>query len=180
MGRVREHIEAGCTVLDVGANIGNHTVFFTKICKVGEIHAFEPQAAARHIFRRQVFLNDISNVILHPIALGNVRHTASMTAFRNNNLGATEFKADDVGTYRIDRLDNLNIERIGFIKIDIEGSQIEFLMGAENTIKRDLPKIFIELRKDRGEFEPSDAILTGWGYKGVQLDGMNYIYSATR
>ncbi len=58
-------------ILDVGANIGNHTVFFGKILQA-DVHSFEPQEAVRGLLRQNIAANDLECCCeVHPFALGN-------------------------------------------------------------------------------------------------------------
>jgi len=63
----------------------------------------------------------------------------------------------------INELDDLNLERLDFIKIDVEGMEIEVLKGAEKTIKRNYPQMLIEIIKS--DKDKICEILYNLGYK---------------
>ncbi len=139
-------------VLDVGANIGNHTLFFAGVFK--QVVAFEPNPAVFTILQANVQLNQTSNVTLVPKGLGN--KAATLPFYRNiaNNLGAGGFvntKAEAaLGTLEVQpgdaALSGLKIagSAITAIKLDVEGFELEALQGLDATLAHH-PLIMMEL-----------------------------------
>lgn len=64
------------------------------------------------------------------------------------------------------RLDDLELTDLRFVKMDIEGHELAALRGAEETIRRDLPVIAVELETRHHNVEPVCDLLRGWGYRG--------------
>ncbi|WP_344453862.1 FkbM family methyltransferase [Actinocorallia aurantiaca] len=70
------------------------------------------------------------------------------------------------------RIDDLSLSDVRFMKFDIEGHELAALLGAERTIRRDLPVLLLELEARHQPIEPVITLLSGWGYRGeVLLDG---------
>ena len=74
-------------------------------------------------------------------------------------------------------LDSLQLPRLHFMKIDVEGSHVPLLRGARQTIERCRPRIWIELRPDTEEYETGAALLAEYGYREREkLSRSNYIF----
>jgi FkbM family methyltransferase len=142
--------------LDVGAHIGNHTLWFAVVCGL-TVHAFEPIEVKR--LRLNVARNGIRKVKVHPFALGAQEGWATAVGKGELAIGA--------GTLPVRMLDNLKLVGVGLIKIDVEGMEPEVLAGGEKTIRRDRPAIFAEARKPE-DHEAIAALLIPWGYRMVE------------
>ncbi|UZT06959.1 FkbM family methyltransferase [Clostridium sp. LQ25] len=158
-------------IVDIGANIGNHTVFFANICKAKKVYSFEPQENVFKILKKNVEINKFNkNVKLFNMGIGEKKEYANLEIVNNDNLGMTKLKKGSNGTIEINRLDDviLNIEndKIDMIKIDVEGMGLEALKGAERIIKRDKPMIYIEAETD-DEFNELNRYLLKFKYKPI-------------
>lgn len=168
---MRAYIAPGEVVIDAGANVGAHTLALSKIVgPSGHVHAFEPDLIsmrmllenvhdqfAAYVVKRSPDRELASrNVTLHRAALGSVDHHITLAWENGNNPEVMSRVADDGDTPCI-RLDRLKLERVDFIKADIEGMEYEMLCGAEETIARCRPLLYIE---DDKEWQ-TDALL-GW------------------
>lgn len=143
----------GLVYCDIGANIGNHTLYFAKECNAKKIYAFEPVADTFSILERNIEINKIKDkVVLYNRALGDGASShAKIMSFNPANIGGTTIgeTLDDSGNIKMMRLDDLQIkEKIGFIKIDTEGFELKVLKGCKELIKRDQPIIYVEVKLD--------------------------------
>lgn len=130
---IEQRITENSIVIDVGANIGNHTIFFGGICN-STVHAIEPQKDVFEILRKNVELNQLNNnVSLYNFAMGSSKTKAQISLFDPNNLGATEFKINDSGEVDVRTLDHLFLElkKVDLIKIDVEGMEMDVLQGGK-------------------------------------------------
>ncbi|MBA9005261.1 FkbM family methyltransferase [Thermomonospora cellulosilytica] len=66
-------------------------------------------------------------------------------------------------------LDSLQLKDVRFIKLDIEGHELNALRGAQETIRRDLPNLLIELEERHRQMPEVLGLLRGWGYTGHVL-----------
>lgn len=170
-------LQDGNVILDIGANIGNHTVFFSKICNAEKVYAFEPIAETYDTLCRNISLNHIEKrVVAYNVALGNVTGKAKIKKFDSHNIGGTQIEEVDDGNIVMKKLDDYEFERIDFVKIDVEGYEYNLLRGAESTLSNHSPIIFIEIFDDR--FSQVDELLRSYGYTDSYAVGSsnNFIY----
>lgn len=174
-------IQGGC-VLDIGANIGNHTLYFAKECGAEKVYAFEPIKDTYGILEQNVKINDLKDrVVLVNKGVGVCAGKASIERYDVDNIGATSLKNDLNGEIEICSIDELAIsEKISLIKIDVEGHEKEVIQGAIETIKTSLPSIMVEIWIGQESIFDIIEILSPLGYRFVQFDCSNYVFTATK
>jgi len=138
------------SVIDVGANLGNHTVFFSLVMDRAT-HAFEISPENLSVLRKNVETNGVVKLVtIHELGL----HSENTTGFIQKNLenlGLTRIGAldtDNEETVDLRRLDDvISIdEPIVLIKIGIEGGELDVLKGAQTTLDRHHPVCLVEAR----------------------------------
>ena len=154
------------TALDLGANIGNHSLFFADHFK--QVHAFEPNERTFKVLALNAEL--VGNVTCHQVGLSDMAGTAH---FRVNpgNVGASRVVASAApGTSEV-RLTTLDavargLADIKLIKVDVEGHDYAALVGAKETILAHKPIILFEqLAEDSKAGESATiALLKTYGY----------------
>jgi FkbM family methyltransferase len=150
---ITSHWCPGGTVLDIGANVGNHTVFMSKYLSAKQIFVFEPNPPVAAVLQINILLNQCSNVDVRFLgkALGATDQRVSLvlpprTRAGLENLGGTSVASDPKGSVAMVTGDSLLAgEHVNFIKIDVEGLEMEVLDGLQNTISLGRPNIFIEV-----------------------------------
>jgi FkbM family methyltransferase len=145
---IRREIVPGMTFLDIGANIGNHCMFVSKFCNASQIIAIEPNPEAVRILKLNMLLNECRNVNLDylGLALGSGIGMMRVAYPSIGNIGGAQLFPDDQGGVKCIIGDEiLHEEPIGFIKIDVEGSEFDVLEGMKRTISKWRPKILIEV-----------------------------------
>jgi FkbM family methyltransferase len=145
---IKRHYSQGGTFVDIGANIGNHTVYISRFTKSSRIIVFEPNQTAISILKENLFLNQCNNVDTRflGIALGAKKGHLRQSTPDANNLGGTCYSEDASGDIQAIDGDALILdEPVEFIKIDVEGMETEILSGLQQTIRRWRPMIFIEV-----------------------------------
>lgn len=132
-------------VIDAGANIGNHTIFFGKILGARVI-AFEPNRETFRILEKNTALNDLSaRVELHRAALGGHEGRGRVVEIDTRNRGMDRIVSDAEGDVAIVCLDEVVADRfVHLIKIDVEGMEAEVLRGASSILQRCNPHIIAE------------------------------------
>ena len=150
-------------VLDIGANNGEYCYFFQEISKVNKVYAFEPIPS---LFKK---LNEtFPSIQVSPYAISNdnrqtklyipyIAHQRFETRAKLDpikEVGETKNQEITVETKTLDSLFLASSEKIDFLKIDIEGHELQAIQGARQLIKRDLPKMMIEIehRHHKEEF----------------------------
>jgi FkbM family methyltransferase len=176
---IGEFVDAKSVVVDAGANIGNHSVFFSLICNAKAVYAFEPMTETFKILKINIALNNLSNVHAFNCGLGTGPGRARLRFYTNWNSGASAIEPASEGAYEIVSIDSLNLQELHFVKIDVEGSQQEVLKGARETLSRCKPMIWVELRSygNFREYESGDALLRELGYRQLRsLSAADFLY----
>jgi FkbM family methyltransferase len=172
MGQLLGFCAPDPVVLDVGANIGVHTLFMAEaIGPRGRIHAFEAQRIMFQVLMGNLALNSIENVYGYGVAVGREPGTLKLPPVdyaKPWNFGgmglATESPdpqfahgtperaaAERNETVPVITLDSLKLERVDFIKLDVEGMEEDVLRGAARTLDVTRPIMQIEwLMRDGG------------------------------
>lgn len=173
-------LSAGDMVIDVGANVGNHSVYFSLIlgCKV---YSYEPNPEALVYLRANVQQNGVaSSVNVIPLAVGKGKGKANVSVEVSGNLGALSLDvSDDDGRFDVIGLDGECFpEKVRLIKIDVEGMERAVVEGALDLIKRDRPYVVAEAAT-AAEFRDIDMVLVDAGYIPVAVFGSTatYLYS---
>lgn len=143
----QKNIFSGNTVLDIGANIGFHTLFFSNLVgNKGSVIAFEPVVSNFKMLTENINSNKLNNISALNVALGHKNEVIYINAsIDSSNPGA--FNLFEEGETKIlckvgD--DIINESRIDFIKIDVEGYEFFALQGLTKTIQKHQPKIVFE------------------------------------
>lgn len=162
------YLREGDTVIDVGANIGTHAVYFAKrVGKRGVVHAFEPQRRTFHLLNMNAALNACGNLITHQEAIGDRSGTISVPNIDYHemaNIGAVTLVNGGEDTVPIRTIDDLQLEHVSLIKVDVEGMEREVILGAVDTIRRCQPILFVENNIEERSFNLLES-LSGFGYR---------------
>ena len=133
--------------MDVGANVGNHSIFAGAVLGADELVAIEPNPMAFRVLCANIALNDLMpRTFIHKVGLSDRDGSAEIEQTLSRNLGNTRLRATELGSIELrngDRL--LNGRHIDFIKIDTEGMEIDVLKGLQNTITTCRPTMFVEV-----------------------------------
>jgi FkbM family methyltransferase len=169
---VERYLRSGMTVLDIGAHHGFYSLLASRLIGPnGRVFAFEPSARERKRLARHVALNRCSNVQIEPTALGS--HTTQADLFLVD--GAEDYcnslrppavdaktRTTRVNVTSIDEfLSRTGIQKIDFIKLDVEGAELEVLKGARSLLAAvPRPTLLVEVYDIRTE---------PWGYRAHEI-----------
>lgn len=172
----------GQFAVDVGAHKGNYCFELARVAS--KVIAFEPNP---ELARRLTELLRPSpyDVEVRCCALSNYKGTAELRVPVQRSGSATlevdnehvnrlaQTEAVRTLTVRVDRLDDIGLGAIDVMKIDVEGHQLPLLQGAEQTLLRHKPDVFIEIDESQkpGAIEAVDARFAELGYQGYFLLG---------
>jgi len=165
---ISAYVKPNARMLDIGANVGNHTVYFEKILKASRVVAIEPVPRSIKVLMLNASLNDLTCVDVSRlgVALGDVHGYGAATIADPLNLGGAVIVPDETGSIEINRGDALlEGETFDFIKIDVESHEVEVLRGLEGLIRAANPTVFIEVWDNN--VSRFDAVAEDFGYKRV-------------
>lgn len=129
------------TILDVGANIGNHTLYFAKYLKHDAIVAFEPIPANFKLLSQNTA--GLQRVFLRREAVGD-SNIDVMLRENLSNMGACEVDPEGSIMAHQVRLSDIFVPEVSLIKIDVEWYEPQVLEGATTLLEEDRPLILIE------------------------------------
>ena len=136
-------------ICDVGANIGNHTLFFSKYFQAESVYCFEANKLAIEMLEINCAINAVDNVSLDYCGYC-VSHSNNLNMTKQiepkNNLGGTSFTISDDGRIPTITIDTaIGDKPCNLIKIDVEGMEADVLKGAENVLKTKRPVVCLEV-----------------------------------
>jgi FkbM family methyltransferase len=169
LSMMREHFPDGGTFLDVGGNIGNHSLFMTLLGRAAKVIPIEPNPDAVVLMLAAFMLNGVMDKVkLDGLGYGAGSKDEDGYVIHNpkSNLGWTRIKKAEDGGVSVRTCDGIvGDDHVDLVKMDVEGFEIEALKGLEQTIKRDKPMLFIEVdHKNKEEF---GALMVKWDYAMV-------------
>jgi FkbM family methyltransferase len=150
----RQIVQPGAVVVEVGANIGTHTLFFARqVGHSGAVIAFEPQRIVFQCLCANMALNSVTNVECRQQAVGAAPgeiRVPTLDPWREQNYGGLSVEGWQQGEPTpMVTIDGLNLSRCALIKIDVEGMERAVLEGATQTIACCKPLLYVE--NDRRE-----------------------------
>ncbi len=156
------------TVLDIGTNYGTTLLQFAK--KVGEkglVFGFEPDPINYEICTKNIVLNSFFNVEVDNLGLGDVLGELLLVVDTESNRGGNRISKNTFGkeAYKVkivsldEWIENKNVQHIDLIKMDVEGFEYNVLKGAEKTLEKFRPILFIELDDENLKLQDASAEL---------------------
>lgn len=155
--RLLVHIAQRCyrgTAVDVGAHVGNHSLFLAAVCGL-RVLAFECHPGALDALKVNVDLNPTLRVEVHGFALGAEDTTGRLTA------GRRVVPGHDVQVRRFD--DHFDLDDLSVVKVDVEGTEPEVLQGMTGHLDRCSPDIYAETHTPDAH-DATAAVLEPLGY----------------
>jgi FkbM family methyltransferase len=188
----RKHFGDGVVALDGGANIGVHTLEWSRhMSSWGQVTAFEAQEFVFYALAGNLALNNCLNARARWSALGDREgfidipepdylSEASFGSLELRRRSHTEFigqkvsyAAEDLVRTPMLTVDSLALQRLDFFKLDVEGMEIDVLRGARSTLERCKPIVMAEvIKSDQQELV---GFLQGLGYGNIARVGLNLL-----
>lgn len=135
---VKKHIRESNTCIDVGANIGYYTLLMAKL--KANVHSFEPEPNNFSLLKKNVELNNFTNVTLYNKAVSNINGTTKFV-LADHGTGQHKLGNSKFGTKTIDvEVTTIELDDIDFAKIDVEGAELLVLKGMKTLP----PKMIVE------------------------------------
>lgn len=167
-----EVLKPGDVALDIGANIGAHTIALAEsVGENGLVYAFEPQRMCYYSLCANVAMNGIRNVICLQQAVSDKPGTLKIPELdfmKPGNFGGLEifhdWKTPGSCQVKVITVDSMNLPSLKFMKVDVEGMETAVLDGARNSIEKFRPILNVEC--DRPDQFP---------YLVAMIRQMNYV-----
>lgn len=177
VGFLRPFLTEGDLVLDIGANIGYHSLHFASLLPKVDCISFEPHPIIYEQLTDNIRINQFSNINAYQVAVGDVSGTTSffmqdekaynrgMSAIEYYQGIGAEFTKIEVKKIAIDDFLSKEMQkRVKIIKIDTQGFEYQVISGAKNTIEKSRPIIIAELH-DNTSKDPQNILSILTGYK---------------
>ena len=173
---LKKIIRPGFTCLDIGANLGYYSTFLSRLVGAnGKVMAVEPVPLFQEIWRDNVKASGMANLTMWPYALGGQNTRIRMGTPERDGLlhhGMTKImsSAQDnyARTYEVEMKipDELfiNLNRLNFVKCDVEGYEYEVFRNMQETLRKFKPLIQTELNGTENRQQVRD-LLTSIGYE---------------
>lgn len=158
---MKHFLKPEMTFVDIGGNQGEFSLIAAKKLTKGKVITFEPVSAYFQLLKQNMELNGFSNVELFQLGLSNQKgelpiYTSLATEIHRGSVHdglSSLYKTEERGVLqeviKLDVFDNLlNLNRLDFIKIDVEGAELFALKGAEKHLRKFLPDILIEISEN--------------------------------
>lgn len=167
--------------LDLGANFGSHSLVMSNICKTGLIYAFEPQSVVFQCLTLNVHLNKIKNIRIFNLAIDEITgREVGIEQIRTSsaqvNSGYSRILDSSLSHKVLTiALDDMDLPKIDFVKMDIQGSELSAVKGMKRILLSDQPIIFFEVEKAHLEFRKASSkelfmILSNLGYSIYRIE----------
>lgn len=142
-------IRPGDVAVDVGANIGTHTIALAQlVTESGLVVAIEAQRTVHHLLVANVALNNMLHVLCLHNAVGATAGVARVPFLHPgspNNFGGASVGDQTSGEpVTVVPIDGLQLATCRLIKVDVEGMEAQVLQGARRTLERHRPYLFVE------------------------------------
>ena len=194
---VKEFVAKGTDSLDIGVYQGIYSYEISKYAKT--VHAFEFNPIIFPFLNRNIY-KIINNIKLYNFGLSNKNGKTTLRIPIRNKLvreenyeeffemgratihDKNEFNEFRTFSVNVKKLDNFQFENpISFIKIDVEGHEIEVIEGAIETINKNRPILLVEIEERHSKKKVSDIInfINALGYKSYYFNEKELINTAT-
>jgi FkbM family methyltransferase len=183
---IQKFVRPGMTAFDIGANVGWHTLnLATLVGQKGRVYAFEPTEWAIGKLKKNLSLNSgFNNVIIEGLALSDIIEFKKHYRIRSRWDVEGRKTAKEEGYSDFMTLDTYceekSINKIDFIKIDVDGYECKIIKGGLNTLKKSRPILVIEmgdywLRSAGDNIENLVVLLDSIGYTYLNEDDFSEI-----
>jgi len=143
---LKRNFKSDSVFVDIGSNYGWHSIKCSPFCET--VYSFEPQKYIYDVQKISINENNITNIQLYNCGIGDKNETKQMSPidYENPSINMGDLSVGIGGeSIEIKTLDSLQISKVDFIKIDVQGYEKYVLEGAINTITNSKPTIIIEM-----------------------------------
>ena len=165
---IKKRLPASSVVLDIGSNIGNHSIFFGKFCQAKQVIAFEPHPKTFSTLKRNIRVNNLERTIsCHNTGIAESIGYSDISFYNPHNIGMTKLERSPKGRIKLQTVDSIVKKEgltVGAMKIDVEGMELNVLKGAKDVLKYSAPLLYIEAGNE-SSFRIIEDYLSEFGYE---------------
>lgn len=177
---IRKHIKTDSICLDIGANVGQHTLYMATIARDGMVYAFDPVTSLTKQIEESAHKNKYKNIKVSTFGLSN-ENSVKEIYLNNLNMGNTTFKKR-IGASSVEKAETKIFDEfwnqrgsINFVKMDVEGYEFYALLGMKKSLQQYRPVMVIEFspvfyRKMNIDSEEMLQFIFSLGYRVYDLD----------
>lgn len=159
-----KELKPGMAFYDVGANVGFYSLLAARLVQSGRVFAFEPLPRNVFYLKRHLELNAVGNVEIYELAISDHAGQASFDEGADCGSGHLGSGGLSVQTATLDSLvQEQRIAPPAFVKMDIEGGELNALAGARNCLTRYRPTVFLATHGAETH-EQCRQLLQDWGF----------------
>ena len=187
-----KYITKDSIVIECGAHIGTHTLKLAQLAN--HVYAFEPMPSTHRVLCRNLQLNSTGNVTVFQEGLSDASGTTTFRWIPFGNPGAAHLDNNPMGLpphlppiepihVSLRTIDSLNLDRLDFMKIDVEGYETLVIKGAMSTIRTYRPIIVMEVWSNHYQGTSIEHTrhtfkdLLSIGYTVVHVAGPDYLFT---
>jgi FkbM family methyltransferase len=172
-------------VIDIGSHVGYFTIYAAKNAHQGTIYSIEPHRESFEILKKNLKLNNLINVKPFHAAISNVTEQITLYIDKNNQIGNSIFKTDEITTE--EKVDSFSlgdfvksnkIEKINFLKIDCEGAEFEILLNLDRELIKNIDRISMEVHENSNT-KSIDELVDFLKDKNFKVMTLNLINNST-
>lgn len=152
-----KYVNSNSVVIECGCHIGTHTIKLAKLCK--KIYGFEPMPKTNYILNMNIYVNKIENAVISDLGVSSEPGKTNFLWTSVGNPGASGLNNNPMGKPKyanikdnieveLTTIDSLNLDKLDFMKIDVEGYEQLVIKGGMVTISKFKPVIVMEVWKD--------------------------------
>lgn len=150
-----KYVNENSVVVECGCHIGTHTIKLAKMCK--KIYGFEPMPDTNKLLNQNIKLNNITNAFISKLGVSSEPGKTKFLWISDGNPGGSGLDRNPMGKpiwieeckdnidVFLTTIDILNLDKLDFMKIDVEGYEQLVIQGAMNTIAKCKPVLVIEV-----------------------------------
>jgi FkbM family methyltransferase len=174
------HFNNADCILDIGANIGNHSLYWSVNTKARKIYAFEPLPQNYEILCKNVAINHLhEKVLCFNCAVGERNGNVALESLDERNMGTARFAVSEAETdIKLVSIDAFcaqsGLPQVDLVKIDTEGFEVSVLRGMDSVITKFHPVIWIEAGSDT--ITDVLSIITLYGYAVFSVHASNLLF----
>jgi FkbM family methyltransferase len=170
---LKTYLKPGMVAIDVGANIGAHTLLMSKLVgKEGKVIAFEPSIIHYNSLLSTLMINKCINTTLYKYGVGEKEEIMYVdkkwfNTEQKQNFGAlyleTKRNNDEDEEIIVKSLDSFNFDKVDIVKIDAESMEDKVFFGMKNIIEKFRPIIIVEIHDE--DYIKMEKIITSLNYE---------------